>query len=80
MLSVQENIFCLYTFFNKQNTTLSSYKFLVEQLVISDNLLYMHNNYIAVAWLRRCKGVEISSKTFTMILCRSKIHSYVNIV
>ena len=44
------------------------HEFFVEQLAISENLLYMHNNYIIVAWLRRCKGVEISSQTFTMIL------------
>ena len=43
----------------------------------------IHDSYIAVSWLCRCKGVGISNNTFTMILCvlcdtRSTILSYVD--
>ena len=45
---------------------ISPYKFLVKVLVSSENVLCIHNNYIVVAWIRRCEGVEISNKTLTM--------------
>ena len=43
---------------------ISPYKFLVKVLVSSENVLCIHNNYIVVAWIRRCEGVEISNKTW----------------
>ena len=49
-------------------------------LVSSENVAYICNNYIVVAWVRRCKGVEISSKALAMILFGSTIRSYIDIV
>ena len=52
----------------------------MEVLVSSENVAYIYNNYIVVAWVRRCKGVEISSKALAMILFGSTIRSYIDIV
>ena len=45
-------------------------------LVGSENVVYVHSNYILVAWLSRCKGVEIWNKTLKIILCASAILCY----
>ena len=49
-------------------------------LVSSVNVMYIQDDYIVISLLRRCKGVEISNKDMTMILCGSANLPYVNIV
>ena len=49
-------------------------------LVSSENVVYIYNNYIVVAWIRRCRDVEISSKALAMIIFGSTIRSYIDIV
>ena len=52
----------------------------MEVLVSSENVVYIYNNYIVVAWIRRCRDVEISSKALAMIIFGSTIRSYIDIV
>ena len=43
-------------------------------------VVLLQNIYIAVAWLPRCKGEEITNKTLIRILYWSTIRSYADIV
>ena len=67
-------------FFSKQITASDPYKFHVKMLVSSDNVVCIHNNNTVLAWIPRCKGVEILNMTLTRILCGPKVRSYINIV
>ena len=54
--------------------------FTMSLLVSSENVMYIQDGYIVISLLRKCKGLEISNKTMTMILCGSANLPYVDIV
>ena len=67
-------------YFSKKKNLCSRCKFFTEVFSSSENMVCIHNSCKILAWLRKCKSVEVSNKTLTKVFYGYRIRSYVNIV